>query len=418
WKTNNTLQFAYNIRYNHTDNVRETYDYDEDTETYSILNPDYSKSLWNHFVNQTFGMSFNAVHTKYTYNIGFNINPSYTQSTSYVKNGSLDGSDSILNKVDGRSVINYSPQLRFTYRFSRESNLRFTYRGNTNQPSISQLDPTPNNTNPLNIRVGNPDLLPSFSHNLSLNYNHSKRASQRSLTGNLQFSFVRNEIINFTSYQDTTGIQQTMPVNENGSWNSTGEVLYNMPLDAKKKFKFSTQTRLSYNNRIGYIRTGKQSERNTSGTMGIYENIGLSYSKDWFYGQLRGNMRYSKTTNTLEGREDQQNSTLGITYNTQLYFPRNWVLASDINYRATRGLSAGYNTNEIIWNAEISKQFLSKKQATFRIKWYDILHQTLSINRSINANYIEDNEYNILTGYILVSFSYRLNQMGGRMNRR
>ncbi|GHT71576.1 collagen-binding protein [Bacteroidia bacterium] len=418
WKTNNTLQFSYNIRYNRTDNIRETYDYDEDTETYSILNPDYSKSLWNHFVNQTFSMNFNAVHTKYAYNIGFNINPSYTQSTSYVKNGSSDGVDSILNKVDGRKVINYSPQLSFTYRFSKQSNLKFTYRGNTNQPSITQLDPTPNNTNPLNIRVGNPELLPSFAHNLSLQYNNSQRVSQRSLTGNLQFSFVRNEIINFTSHQDTTGIQLTMPINENGSWNTSGEILYNMPLDTKKKFKFSTQTRLNYNNRIGYVRTSTQSARNISGTLGFYENIGLSYSKDWFYGQLRGNVRYSKTTNTLEGREDQQNSTFGMTYNTQLYFPNNWILASDINYRATRGLSAGYNTNEVIWNAEISKQFLSKKQATFRIKWYDILHQTLSINRTVNANYIEDNEYNILTGYILVSFSYRLNQMGGRMNRR
>jgi hypothetical protein len=115
----------------------------------------------------------------------------------------------------------------------------------------------------------------------------------------------------------------------------------------------------------------------------------------------------------LEGRDDQKNTTFGITYNTQLYFPRNWVLASDVNYRATRGLSAGYNTDEVIWNAEISKQVLSKKQATFRIKWYDILHQTLNIGRTVNANYIEDNEYNTLTCYVLISFAYRLNRMGG-----
>ncbi len=412
WKTNNTLQFSYRINYNRTDNIRKTYDYDDTTDTYSILNPDYSKSLWNNFVNQTLNVSFNSVHEKYLYNIGFNVNPSYTQSTSYVKNGSASGSDSILNVIDGRNVVNFSPQLRFTYRFSKRSNLKFMYRGNTNQPSISQLDPTPNNTNPLNIRMGNPDLLPSFTHNLSLQYTNNQRETQRSLNTNLLFSFVRNEIINFTSYQDSTAIQLTSPINENGTWNISGNVLYTTPLDAAKKFKFSTQSRLSYSNKVGFIRTKTESERNISGTFGFYENIGLSYSKGWFYGQFRGNIRYSNINNTLEGQQNQQNTTFGLTYNTQLYFPYNWTLASDINYRATRGLSAGYNTDEVIWNAEVSKQFLKKKQATFRVKWYDILHQTLNISRTVNANYIEDDEYNMLTCYILVSFVYRFNQMG------
>ncbi len=413
WKTNNTLQFSYRVNYNQTDNVRETYDYNDETGAYSILNPDYSKSLWNHFINQTFSVNFNAVHEKYTYNIGFNINPSYTQSTSYVKDGSISGNDSILNRIDGKTVINYTPQLRFTYRFSKRSNLKFTYKGNTIQPGISQLDPTPNNTNPLNIRMGNPDLLPAFAHDLTFQYNNNQRGAQRALTANLLFSFVQNEIINFTSYQDATGIQLTSPINENGTWNISGNVLYSTPLDVAKKLKFSTQSRLSYHNKVGFIRTSTQSERNISGTFGAYENIGLSYNKDWFYGQLRGNIRYSNVSNTLEGQKEQENTTFGLTFNTQLYLPCSWTLASDINYKATRGLTAGYNTDEIIWNAEISKQFLKNKQATFRVKWYDILHQTLNINRSIHANYIEDHEYNMLTCYILASFVYRLNWMGG-----
>ena len=417
WKTNNTIQFSYNIRYNRTNNIRETYDLDSITDTYSILNPDYSKSLRNNFVNQTFNISFNSVHTNYSYNIGFNIVPSYTQSTSYVKNGDMHGNDSILNKVDGRNVVNFSPQITYTQRFSKESNLRFTYRGNTRQPSVSQLDPTVNNTNPLNLRSGNPYLLPSFSNNLSLRYNNSNRKSQRVLTANLTFSFTRNEIINFTTYEDSTGIQRTKPINENGSWNSSADIMYNRPLDAAKKFKLSTNTRLSYNNRIGFITVDKKSERNISGTFNISENIGLSYSKDWFYGQFRGNIRYANTSNSLEGREDQKSANFGLTYNTQLTFPYNWSFASDFNYKATRGMSAGYNTDEFVWNAEISKQFLSKKQASLRIRWTDILQQALSINRNVTSEYIEDNEYNILTSYILVSFSYRFNQMGGRSGR-
>ncbi len=416
WKTNNTLQFSYNLRYNHTDNVRETFDYDPETQTYSVLNSDYSKSLWNNFLTQTFGLNFNAVHAKYTYNIGLNVVPSHTQSTRYVKNGDIHGNDSILSEIPGRNVVNFSPQLSYTQRFTKEMNLRFTYRGNASQPSVSQLDPTPNNTNSMNIRYGNPDLLPSFSHNLSLRFNKNQREAQRALTSNLSFSFVQNQIINFTVYEDedSIGIQTTVPINENGSWNASADLMYSMPLDAKKKFKFSTQTRFGYNNRIGYVMVNKQSERNISGTFSASENIGLSYSKDWFYGQFRGNIRYSNTSNSLEGRQDQSDTNFGLTYNTQLFFPYNWTFASDINYRGRRGLSAGYNTDEVVWNAEISKQFMSRKQATVRVKWNDILQQTLNINRTINANYIEDNEYNILSSYFLVSFAYRFNQMGNR----
>jgi hypothetical protein len=413
-KVNNTLQFSYNFRYDFTENIRETYDYELATDTYSSFNPEYSKSLWNHFINQTIGVSYNTIQPKYSYNIGINIIPSYTHSLSYVKNGGSSGNDSILNKIGGRSVINYSPQINLAYRFSNRSNLRFMYRGNTNQPSVSQLDPTPNNHNPLNISTGNPDLLPSFLHNFSLRYNQNDFQTQRSITGSLYFSFIQNEIINLTSYEETTAIQYTMPINENGSWNTSCDVLYNRPLGTKKKIKFSMQTRLNYNNRIGFIRLNQQSERNISKTFSVIENIGLSYNKDWFFGQFRGNIRYSNTTNTVKKRTSQGNINYELTYNTQLNLPCDWTIASDVNYDAMSGLSIGYNNENIVWNAEITKQFLKKKNATLRIKWIDILQQKLNINRNVTSQYIEDTGYNTLSSYFLVSFAFRFNQLGDK----
>ncbi len=413
WKTNNTLQFSYDARYNTTDNVRETFDYDSIAGTYTILNPNYSKSMKNKYLNQTFGISFNAVHEKYNYNIGINIIPSYTQSTNYVKNGDMDGNDSILNKIPGREVINYSPQLTYMYRFTRRRNLQFTYRGRTNQPSVSQLDPTPNNTNPLNIRYGNPDLLPEFSHTMNLRYGDNNPLTSQNISANISGSFTQNQIINFTSYEDTTGIQTTAPINENGSWRMQGDFVYSISLGDKKKFRISSTTGGGYNNQVGFIKVDKQSERNVSGTISLSEAVGLSYSKDWFYGQLRGNIRYSDTKNTLKGRQNQKNANYGLTYNTQLFLPYDFQVSSDVNFRATRGLTQGYNTNETVWNAEVSKLFLSKKQATIRFKWNDILQQALNINRNVTASYIEDRESNVLTSYFLVSFAYRFNQMGG-----
>jgi hypothetical protein len=377
------------------------------------LNTDYSKSLKNRFVTQNIGISLNGASPKYNYNLGVNISPSHTQSTSFIKNGNANGQDSILNHIAGRKVVNLSPQINYTYRFNRESNLRFTYRGNTRQPSVTQLDPTPNNTNPLNIRSGNPDLLPSYINTLSLRFNTNQRTKQRALTVTADYGFTLNVIINFTTYEEDTGIQYTAPVNENGSWNTSGNIMYSSPIGSSKRFKFSVDTRIDYNNRIGYTTVKKQSQRNVSGTFGLRENISLSYSKNWFYGQLRANFRYSNTVNSLEGIDAQKNTNYGITYNTQLTLPWNIGIDSDINYRATRGLSTGYNKDEVLWNAGVSKRFLKGNRGSLRIQWTDILQQRLSISRNVTANYIEDSESNILTSYVLVSFAYRFNNLKG-----
>jgi len=413
-RPNLSLQASYNYRRNGTRNIRETFDLD-DHGLYSSLNADYSKSLHNYFTNQNIGVSLNgrSKNNNYNYNVGVNIIPSFTQSTSFIKDGGVEGRDSILNRVEGRRVVNYAPQVEMTYRFNRQTNLRFTYRGNTRQPSVTQLDPTPDNTNPLNIRSGNPDLLPSFTHTMSLRFNANQREKQRNLQVSLDYSFTANEIINYTEYESGTGVQYTAPINENGSWNSSGNIVYSMPIGASKRFKFNTTTRISYNNRIGYSNVQRQSLRNVQGTFGVRENIGISYAKDWFYGQLRANANYTHTVNSLEGRQDQRNANYGITYNTLLTLPKSFSINSDINYRVTRGLSTGYNKDELIWNFGFSKKILKNNAGTLGLQWTDILQQRLNISRNITANYIEDSEYRALTSYVMASFLYRFNNYRG-----
>lgn len=404
---NNTLQFSYNVRFNRTQNLKSTYD-----EVLMIYDPTYNKSLYNNYINQTAGLSFRSVKTNYDYTVGVNVVPSYTQSTSFIRNGDRYGKDSIVNKLDGRKVYNYSPQVDARYRFNSATNLRFTYRGNTRQPSVSQLDPTVNNTNPLNIRMGNPDLLPAFTNSMSLRFSKNDRLTQRSLTASGNFDFTMNEIINFTEYEEQTGIQTTSPRNENGSWSSSADMLYNIPFGKAKRLKFNIQTRLNYNHQLGYTKIKNQSEKNISMTSGINQNLGMSYSKDWFYGQLRANLRYQNTDYSHEGKTSQTNYNYGLTYNTQLYLPASITIASDLNYRVNRGQSTGYNKEEILWNISLSKQILQKKNVTFRVQWNDVLQQRLNIGHSITANYIEDSRYNTLTSYFILSVSYRFNSMG------
>ena len=417
--TNNFLDFSYNISINDTENSRKTLDFEEDTEDYTFIDPDYNKSSNTKTSNQNFTASFRSVRSKYTYNIGLRVSPNHTRSKSYIKDWYGEGGDSVVNDLPGRRSTNFAPQLNFTYRFrnTRElkQNIQFRYNGSTTQPSVSQLDPTSNNTNPLHIRSGNPDLLPTFNHNISLNYDYNNRESHKVFTVNVTHRFTQNEIINYSIYEENTGIQYSSPVNENGTWNTKAIIYFSKPFDKGKKLRFSSRSNIGYTNRVGFTTVNKQSQRNISKTINVGQELNLSYSNNVFYGQLRSHLNYSNTSNSVVVNQQVKESfNLSLTYNTSIDLPFSWSVSSDINYRTNRGLSSGYNLNEIIWNAQLSKLFLKNNKGVLRLEINDILQQRLNIRRNITANYIEDVRNNAMTGYFMISFAYRFNNIGGR----
>jgi hypothetical protein len=412
------VDFLYNIQFNNTTNERETYDYDPVNGTYSDLNANYSRSSSVNAISQNIRVNLRSVHPRYSYNIGMSVSPSYTRNLGYIKDWFGDGMDSVYNKPQPRKTVNYAPQIEFTYRFSGDRMvrkfLRMRYNGRTNQPSITQLDPSQDVTNPLNIRSGNPDLLPSFNHNISLEYNSNNRTSQSSFSTSLTHTFEQNSIVNYTTYEPRTGVQYTKPINENGTWSSQADILFATPLDKKMHFNLNLRTGASYSNQVGYTLLQKQSERNVSHTASVSPNLSVSYKNNWFYCQFRGLLRYSSSTYSMEGIAPRKSTTYNISYNNQITFPWSFSLSSDVTYTANRGLSAGYNQDEVMWNAQLNKAFLRNNAGSLRLQFNDILHQRLNLNRSVTTNSITDTQYTALTSYCMLTFSYRFNNMGNR----
>jgi len=410
------LQFAYWIQSNERDNIKSSYKPDLLTGEYSVLDLPYSKSLENITLTQQLGVSYRGVLKKVVYTIGLDYNPSYIRSRSFIQNAAASGADSIISYFPGLQTFNYAPNAYLMYNIGSGKNLRFDYRGRSEAPSVYQLDPSRDETNPTNIRMGNPDLMPRFTHWTRLRYNDNNRKKQSSLSSNIEANYILNDIVNFTDYNDETGVKTTMPVNQSGSWNVTGMLMFNRPLGVH--FQLNNYSQVAMRNNIGFSSSNSRStsQKTVATTLSLKEEIGLTFKWDWFYAIAKANYQSGNTTYSIESMLPQSTSSIGGFVNAQATLAGSWVISSALNYRKLNGFSEAYNRNEMIWNAEVSKSFLKNKKGTLTLIFNDILQQQLSINQIVSSNYVEDQQFNTLKSFVMLVFSYKFHTLGGKRN--
>ncbi len=386
------MELAYRYNNNVSNSEKNSYNYNTVTGQYDLRDDEYSNTYKNTFVNQQAELNLRKNEEKYSYTVGFSAQPSSTESigdTTYL----------------ARSVVNYSPSAQFDYRFSEMSSLRVRYRGNTNQPSINQLQPVPDNSNPLYIPLGNPNLLPEFEHSLWVDFRDTKRETFRSLTFRLGANYTMDKIINKTWY-DEGGVQYSQPINEDGVYSLFTNIMYNSPI-RKSKFYIMSGTRFSLNNGINY----SNNLRNKTTSISPSQTLRLTYRGDKIEASAGGRASYSYAWYSIEA------NTRPATWNNSISLYANWTLpegfnfTSDFDYRFYIGYGAGMNEPSAVWNAQVSK-LLFKKQGTLALKVYDILKQSRSVWRSTTDNYIEDIQNNTLQQYFMLSFTFRFGSFG------
>lgn len=395
----NYLQFRYTFRWNQNGSEKDTYN----DPLYSDLDTTYSRGNINNFINHQIGLTYRVVREKYRYAIGASVEPSSTQSKSYVR-------EKVLADLPTRNVVNFSPNAMFRYRFSSTSDLNARYNGRMQQPSATQLLPVRDVSNPLNIVVGNPDLLPSFTHDANIEFNRSTPEKQTTISTEIGWSMTENSIVSNT-FVEPNGVRTTTYDNVNGVWNVYGRFMASLPFK-NKRFQFNTFTFLRYGNNVGY----SNGNRNVSSSTSISETLMLRYRIDKLLEMgVRFNGRYSEVVNSLQKSSDRQTIDYTGSYFFTLFLPANITLGSDIRYNGNWGYTAGYEKKEWIWNAEVSKSFLKGKNAIVTLRAYDILGQMTNISRNTGGNYIEDATFNALTSYAMLSFTYKFNTFGGNI---
>ena len=430
WKAT-FLQFSYKFTYSYSKSDRSTYDFskyamngDHEYRSWdSYLNPfaghleDYKDDDQSRFseyrnYNHDIQVMMRFVRQKYNLNFGVMVQP---QQSKYIQDYQGVHVDTV------RNVVNVSPTFDFRYRFSKMSNLRVNYRGTTSQPSISQLLDITDNSDPLNISKGNPGLKPSFTQNFRLFYNNFVQNHNKGVMTFINFSTTNNSISNKVTYDEKTGGRITRPENINGNWNVMGDFMFNCSIDSAGVWNLNTDTYLGYNNYVSYLSLDKQSDsqKNTTRSTTWRERLSFSYRNNWLELSLDGTLNYNHATNKLQPNSNL--NTWQFSYGPSMTLTAPWgtSLNSSLSISSRRGYSdSSMNTDEFVWNAQLSQGFLKGKPLTIMLQFYDILRQQSTFSRAISATSRTDTEYNAINSYAMLHVIYRLNLFGGKDARR
>lgn len=414
------LQFSYQFQYKYSESDKTTFDLYKINPEWGIGDPlpvgyqnhavdSLGKYAEYRYYNHDASVSLRFIREKCQLSTGVSFQPQNSK-LSYKKG------DYMIDTT--RSVFNFAPNIDFRYRFSKVSQLRFNYRGRTGQPSMENLLPIVDNSNPLNIRVGNPGLKPSFTHSMRLFYNTYNAELQRGIMTHASFSATQNSISNSTEYDDQTGARTTTPKNINGNWSAFGMFGFNTALK-NKKYTINSFTNVNYQNNVAFLynQDTKVDDKNKTTGLTLSERLNGAYRNDWFEFGLNGSISYTAERSKLRPENNQEPYTFSYGANTQLMAPWNMTFTTNIANQSRRGYTdASMNRNELIWNAQLSQTFL-KGAATISLELYDILKQQSNISRSLTADGRSVSEYNGINSYCMVHFIYRLNIFGSKAAR-
>jgi hypothetical protein len=393
---------TYSPSYNHNVSDRETYD--RDGSDYTVLNTGLSNKYDNNYYYHRGGLGYRYNDQKVMFNA--TLNAQYA---------TLTGDQTFPYPVQvNRNFRDLLPQAMLNYRFTKTENLRFMYRTNTNAPNISQLQNIVDNSNPLLLRTGNPDLRQDYTHSVIMRYGKTGGTRGAGLFVFANASYVNNYIGNATiiAVNDTTvqgitlvrGSQLSMPVNLDGDWTARSFITYALPVKSIKT-NFNLNAGINYNRTPAVINGLNNFADNYTINGGVVAGSNISENIDF---TLSTNGAYNIVRNTLQAQRDynyySHNSSLRLNW----IFQNDFVFRTDLNHTLYSGLGEGYDQSFLLWYASLGYKFLKNKAGQIDFYVFDILKKNRAISRNITDTYVEDAVTQVLQRYFMLRFTYTL----------
>lgn len=394
-------ELNYGVVVNRSDSKKLSYD-KSGSGKYEVLNDTFSNNYNYHILTNTGGFALRYNSKKLTAGIGSNLS-----KADFIQKDIRKDSSSKYN------YTNFFPRSNITYKFNSNSRLSFSYNGNTQQPTIQQIQPVRDNSNTLNILVGNPNLRQSFTNAFGFNYNFYKVLSQKSLYSYSSFNTVSNAITT-NQYTATSGdsVGKTIYkyVNVNGNYNGYGGLGFSFKW-IKPDIRINTGLSGNinrYNNIVNNI-------TNVTNNETFRVNLGLSKYKEKKF-NLYVDMSLSYNTSQSSIRPDVK--TNYYSQNHRLYFnyilPLRFEVNTDVNAELRQKTSTfDNNNNVVVWNAYVGKKLFKNDKGLISIKGNDLLDQNKGFSRFIGSNVVTENSYTTLRRYFQLSFTWNFSKTPG-----
>jgi outer membrane receptor protein involved in Fe transport len=397
--------YSYNATVNNAD--REVYKLVNNERT---LNSVLSNKYINDYIYQRTGLTYRINKKEWNFSTGLQ----YQHSDL---NGKLITRDTTVKKAYDFAL----PNIRFEFNPVQGKRATFSYETSVREPSITQLQPISDNSNPLYISKGNPDLKPEYTNRMRIGYNHFNQATFSAFFSNLSLNYTNNKITTAQT-TDTSLRRLSQPINVRNDISSNGFIGYNVPL-IPQLLRFNMRSNFSYGRGISLIQNTDNllnaksivnSVENLTNRAGIGLTLGMTLTiKDSFDFTLSGTANHNTTAYSIQSDKNQKYDVYDIETDFNWRLPFGLKISSSFTYNVIKGNTFGTSTGIPLLGAGISKYMLKQNRGELKFQIVDILNKNQGLTRSADVNYIQEERMASLGRYALLSFTYAFNPMGG-----
>lgn len=389
--------------------LRRNNNYDYVKEFYDIIGPN------SDVYNDNLSLDYNNTYVYDNYSTSFKLNTAKSNLSfgAATQRSNLDGEIKSTDFKLTRIQWNVLPSLKWKYSFTKSSRLNFDYNTNVNEPSLQQLQPTIDNSNPLNIYEGNPNLKTEYLHSGTIRFMSFNQFSFTNVFAMLNASYTKNKITNSQTLNNQF-IQTTTPINVDKDIFLTGYFYFGTPVRPLKS-KINIRLNSSYNRSILFINTTENNvDRVTNGVDFSIENR----RKETVDMKVGTSVSHTTTQYSISNSLNQKYITNKVYAEFLIDFKKDWTFSTEADYTMYSGNQFANNPNIPIWKAYLSKSFLKGKSGLLKLSVYDIFNKNVGVNRTNNLNYIEDERVTTLSRYVLLSFTYKIRRFGGKRKKK
>jgi outer membrane receptor protein involved in Fe transport len=329
-----------------------------------------------------------------------------------VQNSDLDGTVLDRDERIENGFTHVLPSADFRIQFDDAKTLRLRYTTSTREPSMTELQPFADNTNPTRIYIGNPNLTPEYSHSVNADYRFFDQFSFVNLFTYLRFSYTNNDIIQ-SRVSDAQALQTITPVNIDHSWSTNGGITYGRPIR-----RIGARINLNYS--VNYTR-GVELLNGLENKSRVWRNtIDASIdnrNKDIF--DLRAGARFAFNDVEYTLNDELNQGYLDKTFygNGMLYFGSGWTVSTTFNYRLyDEAVFGAGDRNVAMLQASVSKLALSDR-VELEMVAFDLLDQNKGVAYTSGASFIQERRTESLGRYVMLKVMYRLGALGRRAGR-